>query len=374
MNLKRYEETLQALSQVYNLRKLPENYDNKLINLSSNDYLGLNANEKLREEFYEKFDTKKLLMCSESSRLLSVHYNEIDALEKTISKAYQKPACLVFNSGHNANLGILPALCEKNDLIIADKLVHASIIDGIMLSKAKFERYNHLDYLHLEKILEKNYQNYENIFVVTESIYSMDGDTANLQYLCELKKKFNFFLYLDEAHAIGVRGKNGLGCAEEEDCIENIDFIVGTFGKSIASLGAFLVCDEVFKSFLVNRSRSLIYTTSLPPLNLVWTKFIFEKLPDLQHLRTKIEDLINQFSKKIKTKSQSNILPYIIGSNEDAINISQQLKQYGFNAFPIKHPTVPVGTARLRISICANHQLTDLLYLADVLIKLKNKN
>ena len=171
-------------------------------------------------------------------------------------------------------------MTAKRDLIIADKLVHASIIDGIRLSEAQMLRYRHLDYEHLHSLLVAHREEYDNVFIVTESVFSMDGDTADLQQLCEIKKEFDAFLYVDEAHAVGVRGTNGLGCCEEQACVEDIDFIVGTFGKALASQGAFVICEQLFRDYLINTQRSLIFTTALPPVNVAWTRFVLNRLPD----------------------------------------------------------------------------------------------
>ncbi|WP_232432748.1 aminotransferase class I/II-fold pyridoxal phosphate-dependent enzyme, partial [Parabacteroides distasonis] len=175
---------------------------------------------------------------------------------------------------------ILPALTDKQTLLLADKLVHASIIDGILLSGSPFLRYRHNDYDQLERLVQKNACQYETIIILTESIFSMDGDVADLNRLIAIKRQYpNILLYVDEAHAIGARGKTGLGIAEEQSCIQEIDLLVGTFGKALASMGAYLVCSRTIREYLVNTMRPLIFSTALPPFQIAWTSFIWEQLP-----------------------------------------------------------------------------------------------
>ena len=258
MNKERYYHKLETIKESGNYRILREIEHNgflihddgrEMLNLSSNDYLGLSSNPRLIEEFREETDVMALPYSAVSSRLLSGNHPYYKMLEDDLADLYDKEAALVFNSGYHANIGILPALTNKRDLIVADKLVHASIIDGLRLSEAQMIRYKHLDYEHLRSILTQHREEYDNVFIVTESIFSMDGDTSDLQQLCEIKKEFDAFLYVDEAHAVGVRGTNGLGCCEEQACMEDIDFIVGTFGKAFASMGAFVVCEQVFRDY-----------------------------------------------------------------------------------------------------------------------------
>mgnify|MGYP000202403856 CR=1 FL=1 len=160
------------------------------------------------------------------------------------------------------------------------------MIDGIRLSAAQCIRYRHNDLTQLERLLEEHHTTHHRVIIVTESIFSMDGDQADLQKLTELKRKYdNVLLYVDEAHAFGVRGRQGLGCAEEFHCIQDIDFLVGTFGKAAASVGAYIVCKKVIREYLVNRMRTLIFTTGLPPVNIAWTLFIVRRLADMQERR-----------------------------------------------------------------------------------------
>ncbi|MBE9466796.1 MAG: 8-amino-7-oxononanoate synthase [Bacteroidetes bacterium] len=367
--LNRYREILETLKANDNYRSFPESDSGNLLNLCSNDYLGLNSNKEFHDNFLAEFKRKTYKFSSCSSRLLSGNSIEHTKLEKLLADSYQSEACLLYNSGYHANVGIISALASKKDLIIADKLVHASIIDGAKLSNATVIRFKHLDYLHLENILKKNRKNYENVFIISESIFSMDGDIADLERLIELKQKYNCLLYIDEAHAFGVRGNNGLGCVEESQVINEIDFIVGTFGKAIASIGAFVICSNLFRQYLINHSRSLIFTTALPPINIAWTIYILKKLPELNQEREKLKSLSMQFAKMLNRETQSHIIPFIIGTNKNAIDKSIELKQNGFTILPIRYPTVPKGTARLRFSLNANMDIKQLIPIKNILKK-----
>lgn len=364
-----YTNTLNDLKVELAYRSLkPQSYEG-MVNLCSNDYLGLTSDPLLYQNFLAQLTESPIPFGSTSSRLLSGNATEHTLLEESIAKAFGREDCLLYNSGYHANMGILPTLAGKADLIIADKLVHASIIDGIRLSQAKAIRFRHLDYEHLERILVKESGQYERIFIVSESIFSMDGDVADLQKLVELKQRFNVLLYIDEAHAFGARGTNGLGCVEEQDVIPHVDFIVGTFGKALASVGAYVVCDSLFREYLINFSRTLIFTTALPPVNIAWTHFLFQKLPTFQHQRKQLVALSQQLAQQLGTTAHSHIIPFIVGANDVAVNLSTSLHKNGFNVLPIRHPAVPIGTARLRFSVNAGLSATELLPLKKNLLK-----
>ena len=373
MNKERYTRKLDIIKESGNYRILREIEHNgflihadgkEMLNLSSNDYLGLSSNPRLLDEFRAETDVMALAYSAASSRLLSGNHQYYKMLEDDLADIYDKEAALVFNSGYHANIGILPALAGKHDLIVADKLVHASIIDGLRLSDAQMLRYRHLDYDHLRNLLLHHREEYENVFIVTESIFSMDGDVADLQQLCEIKKEFDAFLYVDEAHAIGVRGTNGLGCCEEQACTEEIDFIVGTFGKAFASMGAFVVCEQMFREYLINTQRSLIFTTALPPVNVAWTRFILNRMPDFYDLRLKLSKVSERLKsvlneKGFETRGNSHIVPMVCGSNENSIEMANLLQENGFFALPVRYPTVPKNEARIRFSLNASIPMED---------------
>lgn len=285
---KTYTDTLEALQRSGNLRNLPQaghrdkwmiRNGTDMLNLSSNDYLGLASDLSLRDEFMKGLSERDFLLSASSSRLLTGNFPVHDELEKMLACLFGRDGALVFSSGYHLNTGILPAVADAHTLILADKLVHASLIDGIRLSAAKCIRYRHQDYTQLQTLLEKHHHDFSRIIIVTESIFSMDGDVAPLTRLAELKKTYpNVMLYVDEAHAVGVRGQKGLGIAEEQRCLKDIDFLCGTFGKALASVGAYVVCSQTIREYLVNRMRTLIFTTALPPFNTAWTKFVLSRL------------------------------------------------------------------------------------------------
>lgn len=355
--LDKYKQELDKLEGSGNLRSLkminPNDYK---VNLSSNDYLGVSHKNLPRPKGNE--------YGSGSSRLLTGNFEEYGLLENELEKLYGRPA-LFFNSGYHANIGILPALSGKNDLILSDKLNHASIIDGIRLSSADYKRYKHTDYDHLASILEQSRENYERVFIISESIFSMDGDEADLRRLIEIKSKYNCFLYVDEAHSLGVRGTQGLGLAEEQECIDEIDFLVGTFGKAMNSIGAYVIAPTVIKNYLINKMRSLIFTTALPPIVVSWNYSMLRTIIKMRIERDHLMTLSNQLREEltnagIETSGSSNIIPVMVGDSQKCVNLADYLQKKGFLVFPIRPPAVPPGTARLRLSLCADMDWEDI--------------
>ncbi|PXY01917.1 8-amino-7-oxononanoate synthase [Marinifilum breve] len=349
--LNKYKEELSKLEDSGNLRSLKNISDKDFkVNLSSNDYLGVSKKNIPRP--------KGNSFGSGSSRLLTGNFPEYEQLEEELERLYSRSA-LFFNSGYHANIGILSALSGKGDLILSDKLNHASIIDGIRLSNAESMRFKHLDYNHLQAILHNKRDQYDKVFIVSESIFSMDGDEADVQRLIELKKKYNCFLYLDEAHSLGVRGEKGLGLAEELDLMHEIDLLVGTFGKAMNSIGAFVICDSIIKNYLINRMRSLIFTTALPPIVISWNIIMLRTIVKMRIEREHVMMLAKKLRDKLielglKTDGNSNIVPVVIGDSQKCVNLAEYLQKKGFLIFPIRPPAVPVGTSRLRLSICAD--------------------
>lgn len=382
--LNHYAEALDQLKQHGNFRQFKSNIQRgryieinqqKMLNLSSNDYLGLASNIQLREQFFDETPSAKRLMSSSSSRLLTGNFPEYEALEQNLSQLFNGRSALLFNSGYHMNIGILPAICDSKTLVLADKLVHASIIDGIRLSSAKYVRYRHNDLQHLENLLESYHadESIQRIIVVTESIFSMDGDETNLRALVDIKHQYSkVMLYVDEAHAIGVRGQQGLGCAEEYGVIEDIDFLVGTFGKALASVGGYLICHEIIRDYLINTMRPLIFSTAQPPISMAWTRFILKHMTTMQaerkHLQSMSKQLIDQVKQKgFNCPSTSQIVPVIIGESQATVEKAQVLQQAGFYVMPVRPPTVPKGSSRLRICLNTHMQVTDLSQLVHLL-------
>lgn len=382
--LNNYAAKLDELKQQGNLRQFTTNIQDgrniqinhqSMLNLSSNDYLGLASNLHLREQFFDETPNEYRLMSSSSSRLLTGNFPEYEQLENSLTHAFRGRAALLFNSGYHMNIGILPALSDSKTLILADKLVHASLIDGIRLSTAKYLRYRHNDLNHLIQLLQKYHvdESFDRIIVVTESIFSMDGDESDLSELVRIKQQFSkVMLYVDEAHAIGVRGEQGLGCAEQYDVIDEIDFLVGTFGKALASVGGYLMCHPIVREYLINAMRPLIFSTAQPPICMAWTHFIFQKALKLstqrQHLRAISQSLQHTIQHKgFECPSTSHIVPVIIGDSQKTVEKANQLQHAGFYIMPVRPPTVPKNSSRLRI--CLNTQIaqTDLDQLVEML-------
>ncbi|MFG0588196.1 8-amino-7-oxononanoate synthase [Acinetobacter sp. YQ_14] len=381
--LDHYAEQLDQLKQQGNFRQFTSNQqhgrfitiqDRTMLNLASNDYLGSASDLKLREEFLDTLKIERALFSSSSSRLLTGNYAEYEQFENSLSKAFGR-AALVFNSGYHMNIGILPALADSKTIILADKLVHASMIDGIRLSTAQYVRYRHNDLQHLEQLLQKYHQDeqIERVIVVTESIFSMDGDETDLAALAQLKQRFvKTMLYVDEAHAIGVRGEQGLGCAEQYSVLHQIDFLVGTFGKAIASIGGYIICDPIIRDYLINKMRPLIFSTALPPISMAWSDFIFNKVLNMQQQRQHLAEISHFLQQAVIAKgfsspSSSHIIPIIVGESNAAIEKARYVQQQGFYAMPVRPPTVPQNSSRLRISLTSMVQKAELEKLVECL-------
>ena len=374
--MNREEEIIAELTAQDNLRRTLDTessgaflwYEGKrYVNLSSNDYLGL-ADTELQEEFLRQLPHDRFLMSNPASRLMTGNSPDYSRLERSIAGYFGAEAALVLGSGYLLNSGLPKAITQKGDLIISDKLVHASMIDGILLSEAEHIRYRHNDISHLESILRKNSGRSGRILVMTESIFSMDGDRAPLKELAELQDKYGFRLYLDEAHAFGVLGTTGCGLAQEYNARAaipiKVDYLIATMGKALASQGAFVVCDRRTRELLVNRMRTVIFSTALPPVSLLWSGFLLEKLPGMDDRRQHLARLIKLLG------GQSQIMPIMAGSNARALEMAEYFRMNGYWATAIRHPTVPEGTARVRVSLTAaitEQQATDFKKLCDTI-------
>lgn len=358
-----YQKLLDGFRAEARLRAIPGSLRDGAIDFCSNDYMGLAAlNQRTNPHTPSE---SSALQTSSSSRLLCSHQSEYKSLEALMESLYGKPA-LLFNSGYHANTGTVSALAAlPGTLIVSDKLVHASIIDGIRLSKSRFERFRHNDICHLKKILDAN-KDAERILVITESIFSMDGDEAPILQLVELKKVYpNLILYVDEAHAFGVRGENGLGLCEELGVIQDIDVLVGTFGKAAASMGAFVISSQLIKDVLINTARSFIFSTALPPEVIVNAERNVRMLSGMQKERERLAKLSKKLRDGIaalgaEMPSVSQIVPWIVNDAALASEYSKELRERGFNVLPIRKPTVPAGTERLRFSVCASQTEEDI--------------
>lgn len=355
-----------------NLRVIPGPGGAAMIDLMSNDYLGLAARtdagefDALRSELSMRHP-----WTSAASRLLSRRQEEYAQLEETLQWLYGRPA-LLYNSGYHANVGLVSAIAGAGGLLLVDRLVHASVYDGLAAGRCRFERFRHNDLKGLEMLLERHHDREPYIVVVVESIYSMDGDTAPLRELAQMRRKWpKMLLYVDEAHAVGVRGLRGLGLGEELGTISETDFIVGTFGKALASGGAFVICEEEWRAYLVNTSRSLIFSTALPPLEAAWSREMLLKAVAMREEREHLRRLSRWFDGRIAeatgrpTGSESQIVPLVTGSAEKAVAMAHKIRTLGYDCLPIRRPTVPPGGERLRFSLSALMDEEMLLPLVD---------
>lgn len=287
--------------------------------------------------------------------------------------------CLYLNSGFDANAGVLSTLfCEK-DLLLVDKLAHASIIDGMLHSKAKAIRFAHNDMEHLSRLLEAYAHKYENVVIVTEAVFSMDGDRANLPAIIGFKQYYpNLLIYIDEAHSFGLLGEGGLGLCQELDVLDSVDFIMGTLSKAIGSQGAFLICPRVVKQYLINHMRNFIYSTALPPFNVAFSMYIVGMLNTtvMQYRRDYLNKICNYLHLNLLemdlTPSESQIQPLITGDNNKAAYVSEVFKRAGLLALPIRHPTVPINQVRLRLSLNCNLRIDDVDLLCSLIKRYRN--
>lgn len=361
------KEILDRLAVTGNLRRIPEDrMDLHMLDFSTNDYMGLAADTERMSRHLEKMALDNpAWFTSSASRLLAAPQDVYGRLENRLASYYHRPA-LMFNSGWHVNTGLIPALCDKKTLIIADRLVHASIIDGMMLAGCEWTRFRHNDAAHLEQILEKRRPGGNNVLVIVESIYSMDGDSAPIEELIEVKRRHpGLMLYIDEAHAYGVVGCNGLGLAQSSSDPTAWDVIVGTLGKAAASMGAFAIMNEQLKELAINKARSFIFSTALPPINAFWSYLMVEELWNMNPERNYLASLARHLAQGLaeitgQYREPSHIQPVIVGDAQRAVELSRRLEEYDIKVLPIRTPTVPPGTERLRVSLSAAMKMDDI--------------
>ncbi|OCC14949.1 8-amino-7-oxononanoate synthase [Dissulfuribacter thermophilus] len=376
-----FEDELNKIAAYQGLRKVepfeyrkgPEILINgrRFLDFSSNDYLGLSQDPFLKQKIGSVFET--VGMGSGGSRLLGGANSLFEQLEYELSESIGKEASLVFGTGYLANLGVMTALSQKKKTIFfMDRLCHASIIDGVLLSGSHFFRFRHNDPDHLERLLREKSQTGKRNVVVIESLYSMDGDLAPIEDIIELKKRYDFILVVDEAHAIGVLGKEGRGAIEDRTR-EAVDIIVGTFGKALGGYGAFCLTSKVIRELLVNKARSFIFSTALPIPVVAWNLEALRFMKGLDDRRKRLSELSEDLREFVKndlgftTPGQAQIVPVIVGENETTLRAQNALRDHGIYLRAIRPPTVPKGTSRLRISLSSVHSKETLSRLKDAL-------
>ena len=338
------------------------------INFCSNDYLGLASHPaviKRSKEYLEKYGAG-----SSSSRLISGTHSIHSALEEKLASTFGFESALLFNSGFQANLSIISAIVDRNSLILMDKKCHNSLVNGAILSRATIKRYQHNDVKQLESLLENAKGiSYNRILILTETVFSMDGDCNTLTELIGLSNKYNALLYSDDAHAIGVLGDRGLGLNYKKD---GIDFNLGTFGKSFGGFGAFIGCSRLIKEYLINFASGFIYTTALPPAIIGGLDAALDLIPTMNKERMHLFDLIQLLKSDLKNSyeilhSESQIIPIVIGSELKTLKLSKHLQDNGLWVSSIRPPTVEKGASRLRITLTALHTKEQVKYLIKTL-------
>lgn len=344
------------------------------IDLSSNDYLGLSNHPRLIDASREAL--VKYGASSSASRLLSGDLEICHELEEATAKFKNKESALVFNSGYQANIGIISALCGSPDAVFCDRLSHASIIDGVLLSGARLFRFKHNDVDHLNSMVGKERPKFKNALIITESIFSMDGDRPDLKAIVDIKERFKCRLFVDEAHATGIYGKNGSGVVEEDGLSDGVDFIMGTFGKALGSFGAYLAAPKIYIDYLINTCRSFIYSTALPPAVIAASLAGIGLVKSEPNRRTELLRSAEYLRKGLKAggfevRGSSQIVPVITGDNSRTLKFAQNLRDKGYWVLPIRPPTVPDGEGRLRFSLTFDHGMTVIQKLSDDISRIK---
>ena len=325
-----------------------------VINFSSNDYLDLARDRRLKDAAIR---TVEELGCgATAARLMTGHLKLHEQLEADLAQMMGTEATLVFGSGFLTNLGVLTALAKAGDEVYADKLNHASLIDGTRLSKAHSMRYLHKDLNHLESLLKKSKTKGKRI-IVSDSVFSMDGDIAPLAGLSELAQQYDALLVIDEAHAIGVMGENGGGACRIKGREIKPDVVIGTLSKSLGGYGGYAACSASIRKFLINNARSFIYSTGLPPVCVGSGREAVLALKSNPNLGKTLLDRAKRFRDLLAEAGlnvpefESQIIPILVGGNDEAVHFSQLLWDQGLLIKAIRPPTVPVGTSRVRLSI-----------------------
>ncbi|MEW6076695.1 MAG: 8-amino-7-oxononanoate synthase [Thermodesulfobacteriota bacterium] len=365
----------QAANQVRRLRRVIPRDNGRielngrtLINVSSNDYLGLSRHPLLAERaaaYLEKYGAG-----ATASRLICGNYACVEETEEKLAALKQTPAALIFNAGYQANATLLPALCDRKSLILSDRLNHNSIIAGCHLSRCAVKPFVHNDMDDLERLLAENAASgFSRIVIVTETVFSMDGDTGDIDRLSSLAKRFGAILMVDEAHATGVFGDNGMGLA----CGAGADLVMGTFGKGCGSFGAYVACSRKMREYLINCCPGFVYSTGLPPAVIGAIDAALDLIPGMAEERRRLLDNAAFLRKRLNGlglstgASATQIIPVIMGAENKALSLSAWLEELGFLAVAIRPPSVPADQSRLRISLSAALDRRDVEALAGAI-------
>jgi len=346
----------------------------RMLNLASNNYLGLAGDRRLKEASIVA--TKEYGVGATASRLVVGNYALYEEVEQSVCDWKETEKAIIVNSGYSANVGAISSLVGRHDIVFSDKLNHASIVDGIMLSGAEHKRYRHNNLEHLEKSLQMTPVAKRKL-IVTDTVFSMDGDVAHLKELIMLKEKYGALLMVDEAHAGGIYGRHGAGLAHvEQGLSEGIDIHMGTFSKALGCYGAYLAGDALCIDYMKNMMRSFIFTTALPPGTLGAMKCAIEIVKKDEGRRQRLLENGAYFRNALEEvgfnigDSSTHIVPIIVASNEATLHFSEKLQEAGIAAIAIRPPTVPYNSSRIRFAVTSEHTKADLQWAIEQIIRI----
>lgn len=335
----------------------------RILNFSSNDYLGLAADPRLADAARQALEQEGV--GAGASRLISGHLSAHRRLEQTLAEFKKTEAALVFSTGYMANVGILSSILDRDDVVFSDRLNHASIVDGIILSRAQLKRYPHADMEALEDLLKVSDQRQKKL-IVTDSVFSMDGDIAPLDRIVDLAERYGALVMVDEAHGLGVMGQSGRGVVEHFGVSDRIDIQMGTLSKAAGCLGGYVCGSRRLIDYLVNAARSFIYTTALPPMVAAASRRGIEIIRDEPQRRERLWHLTGRLRQGLLEmgldvmRSQTPIVPVLLGDQERAVACAEDLLGQGIWCPAIRPPTVPAQTSRLRVTVTAAHTDEDI--------------
>lgn len=379
-NLKYLYDQVEELKNDGVYRELPINYGpcgniielnhKKVVNLSSNNYLGLANHKRVKRAAIRA--VKKYGAGTGSVRTIVGNMDLLEELEVILAEFKREEAVTCFQSGLNCNIGAIQAIVNKGDLIISDELNHASIIDGVRLSRAEKAVYKHSDMKDLEDVLKAKRESYNNVLIITDGVFSMDGDLAKLPEIVKLAKKYNCLTYVDDAHGSGVLGESGRGTVDHFKLHGEVDFIIGTLSKAIGVIGGYVASRKIVKEWLLHRARPLLFSTALPPAAIGATIESVKMLMESEEYTKKLWANAQYFKEKLKIlgfdigKSETPITPVMIGKEAKTMEFSRELLKNGVFVSGIVFPTVPKNTGRLRCMISAMHTMDDLNFAISV--------
>ncbi len=377
------QEEIQKLKDDGVYRKLPvfegENKSTiklngkEVINLSSNNYLGFASHPRMKKAAIDAIE--KYGVGAGAVRTIVGNMDLHEQLEKELAEFKREEAVMVFQSGFNCNAGAIQAITAKGDLIISDKLNHASIIDGARLSKADKTVFNHSDMEDLERVLKENQGKYRNMLIITDGVFSMDGDIAKLPEIVELAEKYGALTYVDDAHGSGVLGENGRGTVDHFNLHGRVDFSIGTLSKAIGVVGGYVAGKKVMQEWLNHRGRPVLFSTSLPPQAVAPIIEAIKMLKESSEYTDKLWENAKYFKDKLAKlgfntgKSETPITPIIIGDEAKTMEFSKKLLENGVFVSGIVFPTVPKGTGRVRCMVTAGHSQEELGRAVDIMEK-----